>query len=308
MSGHRSENVAWVFPGQGSQYVGMGLDLARDQAAAATILNGADETLDFALSDLIFHGPDEELQQTANQQPAIVAVSAAYLVALRDRGLLPEPVAVAGHSLGEYSALVAVDALDLADALILVRRRGQLMQEQGAGAMAAIIGLDIEAVANVAVETGAEVANFNAPGQTTVSGREETVERAMALAKERGARRCIRLPVSAAFHSSLMEPVVEGLRPLIEATPFREATVPLITNVAALPIQHPDDLRRELLDQVCASVRWIDVVERLHRDGVRTFVEVGPGKILSGLISRIAKDARTIVAEDLLVQETAGER
>lgn len=308
MSDGQAGTVAWVFPGQGSQYVGMGLDLARHQPATATVFDGADETLGFALSELIFHGPDGELQQTANQQPAIVATSAAYLVALRDRGLLPEPTAVAGHSLGEYSALVSVDALDLNDALSLVRRRGELMQQHGAGAMAAIIGLDPDAVADVAAEAGAEVANFNAPGQTTVSGRAETVERAMALAKARGARRCVSLPVSAAFHSSLMEPVVDGLRPLIEETAFREAAVPLVTNVNATPIRHPDDLRRELLDQICASVRWIDVVERLHRDGVRTFVEVGPGKVLSGLISRIAKDARTIVAEDLLVYETAGER
>lgn len=305
MSDAENGTVAWVFPGQGSQYVGMGLGLARNQAAAATVFDGADETLGFALSELIFHGPDEELQQTANQQPAIVATSAAYLVALRDRGLLPEPAAVAGHSLGEYSALVAVDALDLNDALTLVRKRGELMQQHGAGAMAAIIGLDPDAVADIAATAGAEVANFNAPGQTTVSGRTESVEQAMALAKERGARRAVRLPVSAAFHSSLMEPVVEGLRPLIEETAFREATVPLVTNVAATPIQHPDDLRRELLDQVCASVRWIDVIERMTADGVRSFIEVGPGKVLAGLIGRIAREARVEVADNLIAQDAS---
>ena len=305
MSDAENGTVAWVFPGQGSQYVGMGLGLARNQAAAATVFDGADETLGFALSELIFHGPDEELQQTANQQPAIVATSAAYLVALRDRGLLPEPAAVAGHSLGEYSALVAVDALDLNDALALVRKRGELMQQHGAGAMAAIIGLDPDAVADIAATAGAEVANFNAPGQTTVSGRTESVEQAMALAKERGARRAVRLPVSAAFHSSLMEPVVEGLRPLIEETAFREATVPLVTNVTATPIQHPDDLRRELLDQVCASVRWIDVIERMTADGVRSFIEVGPGKVLAGLIGRIAREARVEVADNLIAQDAS---
>ena len=305
MSDAENGTVAWVFPGQGSQYVGMGLGLARNQAAAATVFYGADETLGFALSELIFHGPDEELQQTANQQPAIVATSAAYLVALRDRGLLPEPAAVAGHSLGEYSALVAVDALDLNDALTLVRKRGELMQQHGAGAMAAIIGLDPDAVADIAATAGAEVANFNAPGQTTVSGRTESVEQAMAIAKERGARRAVRLPVSAAFHSSLMEPVVEGLRPLIEETAFREATVPLVTNVTATPIQHPDDLRRELLDQVCASVRWIDVIERMTADGVRSFIEVGPGKVLAGLIGRIAREARVEVADNLIAQDAS---
>lgn len=305
MSDAENGTVAWVFPGQGSQYVGMGLGLARNQAAAATVFDGADETLGFALSELIFHGPDEELQQTANQQPAIVATSAAYLVALRDRGLLSEPAAVAGHSLGEYSALVAVDALDLNDALTLVRKRGELMQQHGAGAMAAIIGLDPDAVADIAATAGAEVANFNAPGQTTVSGRTESVEQAMALAKERGARRAVRLPVSAAFHSSLMEPVVEGLRPLIEETAFREATVPLVTNVTATPIQHPDDLRRELLDQVCASVRWIDVIERMTADGVRSFIEVGPGKVLAGLIGRIAREARVEVADNLIAQDAS---
>jgi len=305
MSDAENGTVAWVFPGQGSQYVGMGLGLARNQAAAATVFDGADETLRFALSELIFHGPDEELQQTANQQPAIVATSAAYLVALRDRGLLPEPAAVAGHSLGEYSALVAVDALDLNDALTLVRKRGELMQQHGAGAMAAIIGLDPDAVADIAATAGAEVANFNAPGQTTVSGRTESVEQAMALAKERGARRAVRLPVSAAFHSSLMKPVVEGLRPLIEETAFREATVPLVTNVTATPIQHPDDLRRELLDQVCASVRWIDVIERMTADGVRSFIEVGPGKVLAGLIGRITCEARVEVADNLIAQDAS---
>ena len=305
MSDAENGTVAWVFPGQGSQYVGMGLGLARNQAAAATVFDGADETLGFALSELIFHGPDEELQQTANQQPAIVATSAAYLVALRDRGLLPEPAAVAGHSLGEYSALVAVDALDLNDALTLVRKRGELMQQHGAGAMAAIIGLDPDAVADIAATAGAEVANFNAPGQTTVSGRTESVEQAMALAKERGARRAVRLPVSAAFHSSLMKPVVEGLRPLIEETAFREATVPLVTNVTATPIQHPDDLRRELLDQVCASVRWIDVIERMTADGVRSFIEVGPGKVLAGLIGRITCEARVEVADNLIAQDAS---
>ncbi|MBA2276372.1 MAG: ACP S-malonyltransferase [Chloroflexia bacterium] len=300
MSGGQPVAVAWVFPGQGSQYVGMGLEVARDAPAAATVFERADETLEFALSDLIFHGPDEELQQTANQQPAIVTVSAAYLVVLRDRGLLPEPQAVAGHSLGEYSALVAADALDLADALRLVRRRGELMQEHGAGAMAAIIGLDQDAVADIAATTEVQVANYNAPGQTTVSGRDAAIERAMALATERGARRCVRLPVSAAFHSPLMGPVVEALRPMIERTPFREASVPLVTNVAASPVRHPDDLRRELLDQICASVRWIDVIERMRADGITTFVEIGPGKVLSGLITRIAKDAHTVTAESLL--------
>lgn len=292
--------VAWVLPGQGSQYVGMERGLLVAYPAAADALAVADETLGFHLGRIIADGPDEDLVRTDNQQPAILALSVAHLRGLRDAGKLPSPDFVAGHSLGEYAALVAAEALSYPDALRLTRRRGQLMQEHGAGAMAAIIGLDGAAVSSVAEETGVEVANYNAPGQITLSGRHEAVENAMTLAKQRGARRVVLLPVSAAFHSSLMAPVVDGLRSLIERVEMLPARVPLVTNVDAKPIQHPDDLRLELLNQICAPVRWIDVVERLRAEGVLTFYEVGPGKVLAGLISRIARDATVVTAESLL--------
>lgn len=299
-----SRTVAWIFPGQGSQYVGMGQALSRADDSVATVISSADETLGYSLSGIIFNGPESDLIATENQQPAIVTISAAYLIALRDRHALPEPSFVAGHSLGEYSALVAAGALDLNDALRLVHRRGELMREHGSGSMAAIIGLDRDAVARIARESGAEVANDNAPGQVTISGRTETVTHAMELATAAGARRALMLPVNGAFHSSLMAPVVDGMRPLIEATTFTEATVPLVTNVDARPIQHPDDLRTELLDQICAPVRWVDGVNTMSNAGVTHFYEVGPGKVLSGLVQRIVKGAQTTTAESLLAKMT----
>lgn len=292
--------VAWVFPGQGSQRVGMGRELAASDPAAAEVFAAADRVLGVALSALIFAGPEADLQRTVNQQPAILATSVAYLAALRGRGLLPPPAFVAGHSLGEYAALVVAGALAFEDALPIVRRRGELMQEHGAGAMAAIIGLPSAVVAALAAEAGAEPANFNAPDQTTVAGREGAVERAVTLARERGAKRAIRLPVSAAFHSSLMGPVVAGLRPMIEAVPLRPADPPLVGNVGARPITAPEELRRELLEQITAPVRWVEVVAALSVAGVTTYYEVGPGKVLAGLIARCDRGATTVGAESLL--------
>lgn len=300
MSERSSRTAAWLFPGQGSQYVGMGQALARGDDGVATAIGSADETLGYPLSGIIFNGPEADLIATENQQPAIVTISAAYFLALRQRNALPDSEFVAGHSLGEYSALIAAGALDLNDGLRLVRKRGELMREHGAGSMAAIIGLDRDAVAGIARQSGAEVANDNAPGQITISGRTEAVTQAMDLAKAAGARRALMLPVNGAFHSSLMAPVVDGMRPLIEATTFAQATVPLVTNVDARPIQHPDDLRTELLDQICAPVRWVDVVTTMGGAGVTHFYEIGPGKVLSGLVQRIIKNAETTTAESLL--------
>jgi [acyl-carrier-protein] S-malonyltransferase len=293
--------AAWVFPGQGSQYAGMGKELAATDADASAFLQAADAALGFSLTDLMFAGGAEALVPTPIQQPAILALSVAYLDVLRKHEQLPVPAYVAGHSLGEYSALVAAGSLDPLDAVTLVRKRGELMQEHGAGSMAALIGLDEPAVEAIASESGVEIANYNSPGQITVSGRTPEVERAIALAKGRGAKRAIMLGVSGAFHSSLMAPVVDGMRPLIEQTEVRAARVPLVTNVTAQPITHPDDIRQELLDQICASVRWTDVVRFLTDHGVTTFVEIGPGKVLSGLIARIARGSATMQA-DAMVQ------
>lgn len=292
--------VAWVFPGQGSQRVGMGQELAAADAEIAALYDQADAALGFALSDIIFNGPDEALQQTPVQQPAILLTSIAYLIALKKRGLLPDADYVAGHSLGEYSALVAAGALSLEDGLQLVRRRGELMQEHGAGAMAAILGMAPEAVASVARDAGVDVANYNAPDQTTISGPRDAVEKAMELAKERGAKRAILLPVSAAFHSTLMKGAEDGMRPYLMAVPMVAPDVPLVGNVDAAILAETDEVRQELINQICGSVRWVDVVNTLSGEGVTRYIEIGPGKVLAGLLSRSAPGATIDTAEKLL--------
>jgi [acyl-carrier-protein] S-malonyltransferase len=292
--------VAWLFPGQGSQKVGMGRSLAAADPTAVTFFRDADRAARFPMTQTIASGPERILAQTPVQQPAIVATSIAMLRALTALDRLPPAAYVAGHSLGEYSALVAAGALDPFDAIRLVRCRGELMQEHGAGAMAAVIGLPAAAVAEAAAAAGAEVANFNAPDQTTVAGLAEAVERAMALAKKRGARRTVLLPVSAAFHSSMMAPVVDGLRPLLEATPIAPARMPVVANLDARLLTHPDDLRQELLDEICAPVQWVNVIQVLGSAGVREAYEIGPGKVLAGLVARCDKNMRVTTAESLL--------
>jgi [acyl-carrier-protein] S-malonyltransferase len=297
--------VAWVFPGQGSQWVGMGRDLAESDSKIAALYTAADDALGFGLSDIIFGGPDEALQQTPVQQPAILLTSVAFLRALQDRDRLPEANFVAGHSLGEYAALVAAGALRFEDALRLVRRRGELMQEHGAGAMAAVLGMAAEDVADVARVAGAEVANFNTPDQTTISGRADAVERAINLAKERGAKRAVPLPVSAAFHSSLMAPVADAMRPAIEDAEFHVGRVPLVANVDARFLVEPHDLREELVGHICGSVRWVETVSALGRAGVTTYYEIGPGKVLAGLIGRCAPETTVFTAERMLAESSS---
>jgi [acyl-carrier-protein] S-malonyltransferase len=297
--------VAWVFPGQGSQRVGMGRELAQLDPDIAALYAAADDTLGFSLSEIIFDGPEVALQETPVQQPAILLTSIAYLRALRSRGLLPDADYVAGHSLGEYSAMVAAGSLDFEDALRLVRRRGELMQQHGAGAMVAILGLAAEDVAAIARDAGADVANFNTPVQTTVSGRMAAVERAVVLAKERGAKRAVLLPVSAAFHSTLMTPVADAMRPVIDGAAVHAGRVPLVADVDARLLRDSCDLRDELVNQICGSVRWVDVVGVLVSSGVTTFYEIGPGQVLAGLIGRCAPEATVTTAERLLADAIA---
>lgn len=293
--------IAWVFPGQGSQRVGMGRDLAEADPEIAALYAHANALLGFDLSGIIFNGPEDELQQTPVQQPAILVTSIAYLTAMRKKNrVLPDAEFVAGHSLGEYAALVAVGSLAFDDAARLVRRRGELMQEHGAGVMAAILGMTPEDVAAVAGEAGVEVANFNSPDQTIVTGRHEQIEAAMELAKARGAKRAILLPVSGAFHSSLMGPAEAGMRPLLAKTDFAPARVPLVGNVDAVPLTEPDDLRGELVAHICRPVRWVDVIDTMQQSGVATYYEVGPGKVLAGLIARCDPTATVISGEKLL--------
>lgn len=295
-----SELSAWIFPGQGSQYIGMGQAASDSSPEARQVFDEADATLNISISDLCWHGPDDDLTLTRNQQPAIVAASVAVFRALQDRDGLQPPEFIAGHSLGEYSALVAGGALELSDALRLVRRRGELMEQHGLGGMIVVIGLDDDAAQVIANETGVEVANFNAPGQITLSGSDEALAVAEMSASQRGAKRVIRLPVNGAFHSSLMEPVAAELAHDIGATTFREPVAPLVTNTEALPIQHPDDLRRELVDHITRSVQWTRVVEFMIGSGVRNFYEIGPGNVLSGLARRIDRNVTVQTADQEL--------
>jgi [acyl-carrier-protein] S-malonyltransferase len=310
--------IAFVFPGQGSQSVGMGRDVYESSSAARAVFDRADAVLGFALTRLCFEGPEDALTATENAQPALLTVSVALLAALgeltgdtetRRHGegkiffLSPSlpfsPSFVAGHSLGEYSALVAAGALDFATALRLVRRRGELMAEAHEGGMAAIIGLDeapLEEICRLVTLDGAPVviANSNAPGQIVISGATAAVERACALAKEQGAKRALPLKVSAAFHSPLMRAAADGLAPAIAEAAVTYARMPVISNVTAGPIASPDDIRIELVTQVTAPVRWISSVRRMVDEGVDTFVEIGPGSVLTGLIKRIAPGARLV--------------
>jgi [acyl-carrier-protein] S-malonyltransferase len=303
----KDKKLAFVFPGQGSQKVGMGKVWAEASPAARATFEEADEALGFPLSRLCWEGPEEELNLTANTQPALVAAAVAVHRALAE--LAPElvPVALAGHSLGEYSALVAAGALGFADALRLVRRRGELMQEAvpvGKGAMAAIIGMDAAAIAAIAAEAtvGDEVcavANLNGPAQTVIAGDKGAIDRAVALARERGARKATLLAVSAPFHSPLMRPAREGMTPLLEAADFRDPRLPVVTNVDAAPVTTGAAARDALIRQIDSPVRWVESVLRMEEEmGVEAFVEVGPGNILSGMNRRIVRAARATGISD----------
>ena len=288
-----------MFPGQGSQQVGMGRALDEAFAQSREVFAEADAALGFALSRLCFEGPESELQLTANTQPAILATSIAALRPLVARGIRPDWVA--GHSLGEWSALVAAGSLSLADALRTVRRRGQYMQEAvpvGTGAMAAILGLELSAIEAACSEAAqGEVvspANVNSPGQVVIAGHKGAVERAAALCKAKGAKRAVPLPVSAPFHCALMRPAQERLAPELAALAFSDPVPPLVNNVDAEVVRDRAACREGLVRQVSASVRWQASVERLVREGVTSFVEVGPGSVLAGLIRKIAKDARVL--------------
>ena len=296
--------LAFLFPGQGSQKVGMGRALGEALPQGRAVFEAADAVLGEPLSRLCFEGPEEALQLTANTQPAILAVSVAALRALEAEGVRPQWVA--GHSLGEYSAVVAAGGLSLEDALLAVRRRGQYMQAAvavGEGAMAAVVMLDLAQVEEAcrAAAEGQVVApaNINGPGQVVIAGHTAAVERAMEACRERGARLCKRLPVSAPFHCALMRPAQERLARDLDALTFRDLNVPLVNNVDAAPVRAGGDVRDGLVRQVSGAVRWQEVVERLRAEGVTTFVEVGPGTVLAGLVNRItAKQVRMLNVED----------
>ncbi len=304
--------IAFLFPGQGSQAPGMGRELIENFASAREVFEEADAALGFSLSKLCFEGPAEELQLTANTQPAILAVSVAAARVLEEKGVRPDYVA--GHSLGEYSALVTTGALKLSDALRLVRKRGEYMQEAvpvGQGAMAALLGLEAGVVDEICREAaGDEVvspANLNSPAQIVIAGHRDAVERAIKLAKARGARHAVLLHVSAPFHCSLMEPAAERLARDLDEVTILDPQVPLVNNADAAIIRSAEAVRDGLKRQVTSPVRWTDSIRLLRKEGVDLFIEVGPGKVLSGLMRQIDREARVWRAGDLdSLEEVAG--
>jgi [acyl-carrier-protein] S-malonyltransferase len=303
-------SIAYVFPGQGSQAVGMGRELAASSAAAATVFAAADDALGEPLSRLAWEGPAEQLNRTENAQPALLATSIAFLEALRERAVaagspLPGPAFMAGHSMGQYSALVAAGALSLADGVRLVRERGLRMQASGEGrdgAMAAIIGLDEAAIPELVGRAAAHgvfgVANRNAPGQVVVSGERSAVEAASGVARELGAKRAIILPVSVAAHSPLMAGAATAMRQVLAGVSFDDPTVPLLANADARLLTSAAACREELVDHLTAGVDWVAAVQAMSAAGVTTFIEVGPGRVLTNLIKRIAPDATALALED----------
>jgi [acyl-carrier-protein] S-malonyltransferase len=322
LPGTEAEKLALVFPGQGSQYVGMGKALYEASSAARRVFQQADEILGFKLSQLCFEGPADELEDTINAQPAILTVSMACLAAVREKvealgDNWQPPRFVAGHSLGEYTALVAAGVLDFADALRLVRERGRLMKEQGdnrPGGMAAVIGLDRDtlnaACEEASRETGGivSVANANSPEQFVISGERAALDRAIVLIRQRGARTVVPLRISIASHSPLMQQAASRLAELIDRSPLREPQVPVVTNLAGQVRTSAEHIRTELASQMVAPVEWVGSVREMVANGVDTFVEVGPGQVLSRLIKRISTDVRAISISDVHAALLGGRR
>jgi [acyl-carrier-protein] S-malonyltransferase len=296
--------IAFVFPGQGSQHAGMGKDLVDNFKVAKEVFEEANDALGFDLASLCFNGPEEDLKLTTNTQPAILTTSIAALKVVEQETDL-KPSFTAGHSLGEYSALVCAGSMQFADAVRTVRQRGAFMQEAvpvGVGAMAAIIGLDADALDSVCNDASegevVSAANFNSPGQVVIAGHTSAVDRAIVLAKERGAKRALPLPVSAPFHCSLMVPAGEKLADVLGDIVFNPMSIPVVSNVEALPNSDHDRIKELLIAQVSAPVKWDASIEKMVADGVERFIEIGAGKVLSGLVKRINKSASAANVED----------
>lgn len=303
--------ISFIFPGQGSQVVGMCKDVYDASPIARKTFQEADEALGFAISKMCFEGPEDDLRLTYNTQPAILTVSTALARILAAEGIKPE--ITAGHSLGEYSALVAAGAMDFADAVRTVRKRGQFMQEAvpvGKGAMAAVMGLDdakiVEICQQVEQDGGiVQAVNFNCPGQVVIAGEAAAVDTANALLKASGAKRAVLLPVSAPFHSSLMQPAAVRLQEVLDSINMNDAQIPVVANVNAQKVTNAQEIKKLLVEQAAAPVRWVECVQTMQKDGVKLFVEVGPGKVLSGLSKKIASDIPVINVENIASLEKA---
>jgi [acyl-carrier-protein] S-malonyltransferase len=301
--------LSFVFPGQGSQYVGMGKALYDASETARKVFRQADEILGFALTRMCFEGPEQELNDTINAQPAILTVSVACLLAMRERwhamGQVIAPRYVAGHSLGEFTALVAADVIDFESALVLVRERGRLMKENGSerpGGMLAVLGLDREIVEGVVTEASAlgviTLANANSPGQIVLSGESAALDRAAELARARGAARVVRLPISIASHSPLMARAAAQFSEIVARLPLRQPRIPVVANITGQILTSADDIRKELADHILKPVQWTSSVVEMVARGSAEFLEIGPGQVLSGLIRRISQEAHVVTLND----------
>ncbi|OQY20175.1 MAG: [acyl-carrier-protein] S-malonyltransferase [Desulfobacteraceae bacterium 4572_35.1] len=303
--------LAFVFPGQGAQHAGMGKELSENFSVAREVFEEANDSLGLDLAKMCYEGPEEDLKLTANTQPAILTTSVAALrVVQQETGLQPD--FVAGHSLGEYSALVAAQAVDFADAVCLVRQRGTFMQQAvpiGSGAMAAILGVDAELLEELCAQAAqnevVSAANYNSPGQIVIAGNATAVDRAIALAKDNGARKAMMLPVSAPFHCALMLPAGEKLEQVLNTVVMHDIKVPVVTNVEAVANSDSSRIKRLLIDQVSAPVRWESSVRNMLDNGVERFIEIGPGKVLCGLIRRIERKAKISNVENIASLKSA---
>ncbi len=298
--------VAFVFPGQGSQKVGMGKDLYDNYACAKKVFEEADEALGFSITKMCFEGPEEDLRLTKFTQPAILTCSVAALAVMRENGL--ESEAAGGHSLGEYSALVAAGVMSLQDAVVAVHKRGEFMQDAvpvGEGAMAAVMGLTPDEIVMICqkVEAGCgeavQAVNFNCPGQVVIAGAAKAVEKANEALKAAGAKRVVPLPVSAPFHSTLMKPAAERLKEVLDKIEFRDAKFPVVANVTAEPVVQAEEIRALLVKQAASPVKWEMSMHRMIKDGFDTFVEVGPGKVLTGFTRKIDRTMNALNVEDM---------